>query len=222
MQMPSRRKHFLGASCCTDMAQKCTGNRTRTTAQTHKLWHLSVMLSVYATSLSHPLYLIRSPHAMSPSCTLRNCGSRCTTFSTEEWQVHIVTRPFLKTLMQIKQTTLSPCSLGCQLVHDLRNSQPDCYSYFHQSHVKLSKLVQRSMSHIESSQLPLDWWDYVSVSSRFGSLLLATNSCNSGRKPGLNLQREFIKCVLIHDQSLIQKVLGNLEKKDKTEASKQE
>lgn len=38
----------------------------------------------------------------------------------------------------------------------------------------------------------------------------ATSSWISGRKPGLDLQREVVKGVFIHDQSLIQKVLGHL------------
>lgn len=49
--------------------------------------------------------------------------------------------------------------------------------------------------------------------SRFGRLPLATKSCHSGRKPGLNLQREIIECVFIHDQSFVQKVLGHLDRK---------
>lgn len=49
--------------------------------------------------------------------------------------------------------------------------------------------------------------------SSFSRLPLATSSCISGRKPGLDLQREVIECVFIHDQSLIQKVLGHLDRK---------
>lgn len=48
---------------------------------------------------------------------------------------------------------------------------------------------------------------------RSGRLPLAASSCDSGRKPGLDLQREIIECVFIHDQSLIQKVLGHLDRK---------
>ena len=48
---------------------------------------------------------------------------------------------------------------------------------------------------------------------RLGRLPLAASSCDSGRKPGLDLQREIIECVFIHDQSLIQKILGHLDRK---------
>lgn len=51
----------------------------------------------------------------------------------------------------------------------------------------------------------------VGVVSRFGEAPTGRNSCNSGRKPGLDLQRQIIEGVLIHDQSLIQEVLCNLE-----------
>lgn len=43
------------------------------------------------------------------------------------------------------------------------------------------------------------------------------NSCHSGWKPGLNLQREIIERVFIHDQSLIQQVLGHLDREQKAE-----
>lgn len=56
-------------------------------------------------------------------------------------------------------------------------------------------------------------WACCPLGSRFGRLPLATNSCNSGRKPGFDLQRQIIECVFIHDQSLIQKVLGHLDTK---------
>lgn len=38
----------------------------------------------------------------------------------------------------------------------------------------------------------------------------ATSSWISGGKPGLDLQREVVEGVFIHDQSLIQEVLGHL------------
>lgn len=63
-------------------------------------------------------------------------------------------------------------------------------------------------------QLSLDWWDHVGVlpfwGSRFSRLPQATNSSNSGGKPGLYLQWEIVERILIHDQSLIHKVLGHL------------
>lgn len=38
------------------------------------------------------------------------------------------------------------------------------------------------------------------------------NSCHSGWEAGLNLQGEIIECVLVHDQGLIQQVLGHLDR----------
>lgn len=73
------RKHFVGL-LLQNVAQKCTSNRTQTTAQRHKLRHLSVTLSVYATSLLCPLF-ITSLRALSTSCSL--------SWPKEEWcQVH--------------------------------------------------------------------------------------------------------------------------------------
>lgn len=56
--------------------------------------------------------------------------------------------------------------------------------------------------------------------SRFSRLPRAASSWISGGEPGLDLQREVVEGVFIHDQSLIQKVLGHLarvKKKEKKE-----
>lgn len=79
MQWSLRQKAFLGL-LLQNVAQKCTSNRTQTTAQRHKLRHLSITLSVYATSLLCPLF-ITSLRALSTSCSL--------SWPKEEWcQVH--------------------------------------------------------------------------------------------------------------------------------------
>lgn len=79
MHWSLRQKAFWGL-LLQNVARKCTSNRTQTTAQRHKLRHLSVTLSVYATSLLCPLF-INSLHALSHSCTL--------SWPKEEWcQVH--------------------------------------------------------------------------------------------------------------------------------------
>lgn len=221
---------IFGASCSTGMARKCASNRTQTTAQTYKLWHLSVTLSVYATSLFFPLYFNHSLHAPSLFCTLRNCDVRCTTLSTEEWWAHIATCHFFKTLMQFSKTTLSSCSPWRQSVHHLRNSYPDPYSYSHHCLVKLSSLFNCPQDISRFSFLfPFpchpqnftisSWLMRLCGRVALGGpglerLPLATNSCNSGRKPGFDLQREIIEGIFIHDQSLIQKVLGNLDRKN--------
>lgn len=78
-QWSLRQKAFLGL-LLQNVARKCTSKRTQTTAQRHKLRHLSVTLSVYATSLLCPL-LITSLRALRTSCSL--------SWPKEEWrQVH--------------------------------------------------------------------------------------------------------------------------------------
>lgn len=51
--------------------------------------------------------------------------------------------------------------------------------------------------------------------SRFGWQPQAINRCDSGRQPGLYLQREIIEGVFIHGQGLIQKILSHLDQKYK-------
>lgn len=55
---------------------KCTGKRTQTIVQRRKLKHLSVTLSVYATSLLHPLTPLSHPvlHSQAASGSVMPCA----------------------------------------------------------------------------------------------------------------------------------------------------
>lgn len=174
------RKHILGI-LHQDMAWKCTGNRTQTTAQRHKLRHLSLTLSVYATSLLHPLYFIHSLHALSLSCTLRLSEEVwCHVHHTLDWGMmsthsdmsfpknpHAMQpEPFSLVLLEDNQSiTLEIFSLSSSHAPSLVKACSTGLIFDSKGISHFSQYLSYIYFHVtlETFWFPLDWWDYVGV-----------------------------------------------------------
>lgn len=207
-------KHFWG-SC-----SRTWHRNAQATEQQHGDTSSDITLSHYLYML-HLCYVhcISSIHSMLPafpalSGCLRKCDVMCTILWTEEWWAHTETYPLNPHAMQPFPLVLledNPPNTLEILSHAPLNSRKPLTSVFI-SLMSTSMLLSKRADFLLIDEIT---WACCPWGSRFGRLPLATSSCNSGRKPGLDLQREIIECVFIHDQSFIQKVLGHLDRKDK-------
>lgn len=204
--------------------QQNTDNSTETLAQTSLCHTICICYISVIPTVFYPFTPCFQPflHSQSVWRSVMSCAPHSL---TEKWWAHTATCHFLKTLMQYNQ---KPFPLV--LLEDI--SLTPCFLFMlHQSLVQpFSRLTLKILLSCQSvsflfllphlcQNFPFSsWlieiaWACCPWGSRFGRLPLATNSCHSGRKPGLDLQREIIECVFIHDQSLVQKVLGHLDRK---------
>lgn len=232
MQWPSWQKAFFWGGWVWALApghgtemhrQQNTDNSTETRAQT-SLCHTICICYISVISI-----VFHSLHALSLSCTVRLSEEVwCLVHHTLHWGImsthshmpfpqnpHAMQLVFLEdnqpnSLDILSLSTSHAPSVACKnseacstvLILDSQDiSQISLLFPFpcHSQNVLISSWLMR-----------LTWVRYP-WGSRFGRFPTGHKKlANSGRKPRLNLQWEIIERVFIHDQSLIQKVLGHL------------
>lgn len=198
--------------------QQNTDNSTETQAQTSLCHTICICYISVMSTVFHPFTPCSQPFLYSRPSEEVWCHVNHTRLRNDEHtQRHVISsKPSLNATK-----TFSSCSAWRQSVQHLKNSHALAVSSLSNWNLSLQFLsllfpfpCSSQTKLINQDFLLIDeiMWACCPRGCRFDRLPLATNSCNSGRKPGLDLQREIIECVFIHDQSLIQKVLGHLDR----------
>lgn len=189
-------------------------NNTETRAQTSLCHTICICYISVMSTVLHPFTPCPQPfpHSQAVWGSVMSCAPHSRLRNDEHTQRHVISSK------PSRNATFSSCS-------PWRQSSNTLEILSHAPSVSCKTLTSVFISLISISMLLSKRYDFLLIDeitracrprgSRFGRLPLATNSCSSGRKPGLDLQREIIERVFIHDQSFIQKVLGHLDREHK-------